>query len=345
MSKMKVESSLMNVAFNDLMPVEHIDIHSTRHHLCCIDSNREQVLFNVRLPGSLSNYEKQVIDFHKHSNENLVEYKGLYEYGVLKEYCIHGSVMNLLFNFPEYAKNVPFATESVLEMRQAKSNFFTCKEKQSVMPSDEVHERVVAKICLHVLLALQYIHNCPDLGGEHGDIITKLIFIASGGRVKLDHKKVNCQAFKRQTTSLSQYNLAYYRSMDHFIGDTNKLDDIWSLGLVCMELSQGHLPNIRPMALTYLIELCQSANMMEFNWQDPDRWSVELKDFVSQCLKDKKHRPTASELLEHSFIHKACSTYELTQYLSLDTHTKVEACYMEQLYHQQHYTDLDIVTL
>lgn len=38
---------------------------------------------------------------------------------------------------------------------------------------------------------------------------------------------------------------------------------------------------------------------------EPEKWSTDLNDFIKQCLQiDPEKRPTAEELLEHSFIKK-----------------------------------------
>ena len=42
---------------------------------------------------------------------------------------------------------------------------------------------------------------------------------------------------------------------------------------------------------------------------EPDKWSAEFKDFLSNCLAyNPLHRMTAEELLSHSFLKKAPET-------------------------------------
>ena len=46
--------------------------------------------------------------------------------------------------------------------------------------------------------------------------------------------------------------------------------------------------------------------------QAPEQWSEELREFQQCCLqKDPETRPTASELLHHPFLEKACDKSEL----------------------------------
>ena len=74
--------------------------------------------------------------------------------------------------------------------------------------------------------------------------------------------------------------------------------DIWSFGILAMELTNGDPP--------YIYDH-QAAILQKIVMNDPppirEKWSQTFQDFVNCCLvKDPKERPSADELLEHEFL-------------------------------------------
>ena len=77
--------------------------------------------------------------------------------------------------------------------------------------------------------------------------------------------------------------------------------DIWSFGIVAMELTNGDPPYISEPQSRIIINIVK-------NKPPPikEKWSALFQDFVSQCLtKDPKKRPSADELLQHEFLQDA----------------------------------------
>ena len=77
--------------------------------------------------------------------------------------------------------------------------------------------------------------------------------------------------------------------------------DIWSFGIVAIELSDGNPP---------YIELPQERILYKILKSSPPKidniYSSEFKDFVALCLiKDPIKRPSAQELLKHEFLKGA----------------------------------------
>jgi serine/threonine protein kinase len=76
--------------------------------------------------------------------------------------------------------------------------------------------------------------------------------------------------------------------------------DVWSLGIVVMEMVDGvppymDLPSLRAL---FLISKKGVPPLAE-----PSKWSPELNDFLTLCLKKKpSSRPSALELLQHPFL-------------------------------------------
>lgn len=85
----------------------------------------------------------------------------------------------------------------------------------------------------------------------------------------------------------------------------NELADIWSLGIMAMEMAEGVVPrlNLPPIRALFVI-----AHEPAPTLQEPESWSNEFKDFLNQCLeKDPEKRLNAEQLSKHPFLEKACS--------------------------------------
>ena len=79
--------------------------------------------------------------------------------------------------------------------------------------------------------------------------------------------------------------------------------DIWSLGIMAIELIESEPPylNEEPLKALYLIATNGTPVLKE-----PESISQDLKNFLSTCLcVDVKARSTASALLQSEFLRKA----------------------------------------
>lgn len=73
-------------------------------------------------------------------------------------------------------------------------------------------------------------------------------------------------------------------------------------GITALEMAEGKPPygDIHPMRAIFMIPTKPPPSFRE-----PDQWSPEFIDFVSQCLiKNPEERATASQMLQHEFIGK-----------------------------------------
>uniref|UniRef100_A0A3B3DFM3 non-specific serine/threonine protein kinase n=1 Tax=Oryzias melastigma TaxID=30732 RepID=A0A3B3DFM3_ORYME len=83
----------------------------------------------------------------------------------------------------------------------------------------------------------------------------------------------------------------------------NCVADIWSLGITAIEMAEGKPPyaDIHPMRAIFMIPTNPPPT-----FRNPDLWSENFRDFVSQCLvKNPENRATATQLLQHPFIKSA----------------------------------------
>ena len=74
--------------------------------------------------------------------------------------------------------------------------------------------------------------------------------------------------------------------------------DVWSLGITAIELADKKPPffDMLPMRALFIIA---TSDKPPPTLAEPEKWSTEFNDFVSQCLvKDPAGRATAQELLE-----------------------------------------------
>jgi serine/threonine protein kinase len=90
--------------------------------------------------------------------------------------------------------------------------------------------------------------------------------------------------------------------------------DIWSLGIMAIEMIEKEPPYLdeEPLKALYLIATNGTPTLKR-----PELLSRELKSFLAECLcVDVKSRATASELLRHEFLKKACPPSGITPLLS-----------------------------
>lgn len=78
--------------------------------------------------------------------------------------------------------------------------------------------------------------------------------------------------------------------------------DVWSLGIVMLELIEGEPPYLRenPMKALYYIASRPAPTL-----QHPERYSTQLRDFLNSCLRKRpEERLTVQELMNHPFINE-----------------------------------------
>jgi serine/threonine protein kinase len=162
----------------------------------------------------------------------------------------------------------------------------------------EIPEALMAFISREVLVGLLHLHRQFRI---HRDIKSDNILLSLDGSVKLGDFGYAAQLTAEQDKRTTVVGTPSWMAPELIIGSRyDEKVDIWSLGIVLLEMAEGEPPNLRenPMKALYM-----TANGPPPSLSDKSRWSQEFNDFVTHCLtKDPQYRPGAEQLLSHPFI-------------------------------------------
>jgi len=172
-----------------------------------------------------------------------------------------------------------------------------------------LNEEQIAVVTKDALKGLVYLHGMMKI---HRDIKAGNILLNNKGEGKLADFGVSGQLSdtmaKRQTVIGTPFWMA--PEVIQEVGYDVKAD-VWSLGITCIEMAEGKPPysNIHPMRAIFMIPSRPPPKLTE-----PEKWSKELNDFIALCLtKNPEQRPSATELLKHSFVVNAKNGLVLKQ--------------------------------
>lgn len=228
-------------------------------------------IIQIKADTKLETLENEIAMMHLCQHKNIVKYVGAYSHNqdlwIVMEFLSGGKLTDLLLN-----------------------THFT--------------EPEIAAVCKECLLALKYMHDNMRI---HRDIKSDNILLGDNGIVKLADfgftAELNGPDDKRRSVVGTPYWMApeVIRGVDY---DTKV--DIWSLGIMALEMADGEPPllDLPPLRALFII-----ATQPPPTLRKPEQWSSTFKDFLSMTLaKNAARRATAEELLDHPFIQKACST-------------------------------------
>ena len=170
-----------------------------------------------------------------------------------------------------------------------------------------MNEKSIAFFVASILKALNVIHQNKLI---HRDIKSDNVLVSRNGDVKLADfgytAKLSDTMSKRTTICGTPYWMAPELIQGCPYGSEV---DIWSLGILCIEMAEGAPPYLdeQPMRALYLIVVNGVKGLRERH-----KWSEEFNDFVDKCLsKDPSKRPTAAQLLEHPFLANQSTVSEI----------------------------------
>ncbi|KAJ7166114.1 kinase-like domain-containing protein [Mycena filopes] len=198
----------------------------------------------------------------------------------------------------------------------------------------EFTEERMARICLEACKGLAHLHSQLII---HRDIRSDSIIIDPRGRVKITGFAFSVQlpdkAAKRRTmvSTLALPNArAYTVDKTHWTApeiikrrEYGPEIDVWAFGITLFEMLEGGPPykGEESLKVLFLILVNGAPELKE-----AERWSEELKDFLSDCLTvDTEVRPGMGELVEHAFLKKACAPAELAPLLEMKPKPETDA--------------------
>uniref|UniRef100_A0A665UCP3 non-specific serine/threonine protein kinase n=1 Tax=Echeneis naucrates TaxID=173247 RepID=A0A665UCP3_ECHNA len=172
-----------------------------------------------------------------------------------------------------------------------------------IISQTRLDEQQVATVCLSVLQALTYLHS---EGVIHRDIKSDSILLTLDGQVKLSDFGFCAQISENVPKRKSLVGTPYWMAPEVISKAPYGPEvDIWSLGIMVVEMVDGEPPYFSDTPITAMKKLRdQSAPSVK----DIQRVSPVLKNFLDCMLtRDTLQRSSAAALLDHPFLLQAGS--------------------------------------
>jgi len=170
----------------------------------------------------------------------------------------------------------------------------------------QLDESQIAYATRETLQSLAYTHAHHRI---HRDIKSDNILLSEKGELKLADFGYAAQLTTNTKNRNTVVGTPYWMAPELIRGhDYGTKVDIWSLGIMVMEMAEGEPPymDFPPLRALFLITTKGIPPL-----KDQNKWSRDFHNFLQKCLDTRvETRPEAAELLRHPFLERACTAEE-----------------------------------
>ncbi|KAI8914312.1 kinase-like domain-containing protein [Gorgonomyces haynaldii] len=167
-----------------------------------------------------------------------------------------------------------------------------------IIEREKFTEPQIATICLETLRGLNHLHQRNII---HRDIKSDNVLLDLKGRVKISDFGYSAKLTNDRSRRATLVGTPFWMAPE--VVSQKEYDtkvDIWSLGIMAIEMIEGQPPYIdeEPLKALYLIATIGTPKLKK-----PESLSASLRDFLKKSLEvNVSKRPNSTELLQHSFF-------------------------------------------